>query len=161
LRNCNAGQEDHLADGQRNFPQSGFCRRLHLTTAKLSFWSTCFLASLLVLAVASVGWRALAGANRGHQRGLSRALGCRGDKECLKPRQYVPNRKMAWRSTGATHAQLVANLKAHNIIQSDKVFDVMSKVDRGDFSSRDPYVDSPQSIGYGVTISAPHMVIGQ
>ncbi len=34
----------------------------------------------------------------------------------------------------------------------------MSEVDRGQFSRRNPYMDSPQSIGYGVTISAPHMV---
>ncbi len=34
----------------------------------------------------------------------------------------------------------------------------MARVDRGQFSSSNPYMDSPQSIGYGVTISAPHMV---
>ena len=33
----------------------------------------------------------------------------------------------------------------------------MLRVDRGYFSPTDPYMDSPQSIGYGVTISAPHM----
>ncbi len=47
---------------------------------------------------------------------------------------------------------------AHNIISSDEVHRVMSEVDRGEFSRRNPYMDSPQSIGYGVTISAPHMV---
>lgn len=33
----------------------------------------------------------------------------------------------------------------------------MLAVDRCFFAPRDPYVDSPQGIGYGVTISAPHM----
>lgn len=31
-------------------------------------------------------------------------------------------------------------------------------VDRGFYSKHNPYMDSPQGIGYGVTISAPHMV---
>ena len=34
----------------------------------------------------------------------------------------------------------------------------MKRVDRGDFSHVNPYMDAPQGIGYGVTISAPHMV---
>lgn len=33
----------------------------------------------------------------------------------------------------------------------------MRKVDRGNYCDYSPYMDSPQSIGYGVTISAPHM----
>lgn len=33
----------------------------------------------------------------------------------------------------------------------------MKKVDRGNYCSFSPYMDSPQAIGYGVTISAPHM----
>lgn len=31
------------------------------------------------------------------------------------------------------------------------------QVDRGDYAPSSPYVDSPQYIGYGATISAPHM----
>jgi hypothetical protein len=34
----------------------------------------------------------------------------------------------------------------------------MKKVDRGKYVSHNPYMDVPQGIGYGVTISAPHMV---
>ena len=34
----------------------------------------------------------------------------------------------------------------------------MKSVDRGDFAKGHAYEDSPQLIGYGVTISAPHMV---
>jgi protein-L-isoaspartate O-methyltransferase len=34
----------------------------------------------------------------------------------------------------------------------------MKAVDRADFSKGTPYYDAPHGIGYGVTISAPHMV---
>ena len=34
----------------------------------------------------------------------------------------------------------------------------MNSVDRADFAKGKAYEDSPQYIGYGVTISAPHMV---
>ncbi|CAG8762680.1 8833_t:CDS:2, partial [Racocetra fulgida] len=33
----------------------------------------------------------------------------------------------------------------------------MKSVDRGKYVKYDPYRDSPQQIGYGATISAPHM----
>ena len=64
---------------------------------------------------------------------------------------------MAWRSHGANNDELVSKLRANGIIKSDKVDRVMKSVDRGDFCQRSPYYDSPQGIGYGVTISAPHM----
>lgn len=45
------------------------------------------------------------------------------------------------------------------IINSDKVFEVMNSVDRAKYTNpRQAYIDAPQGIGYGVTISAPHMV---
>lgn len=34
----------------------------------------------------------------------------------------------------------------------------MTTVDRGNYVTHNPYMDAPQGIGYGVTISAPHMV---
>jgi protein-L-isoaspartate(D-aspartate) O-methyltransferase len=46
----------------------------------------------------------------------------------------------------------------HGVLKSDKIVTVMKQVDRGDFSHVHPYMDAPQGIGYGVTISAPHMV---
>lgn len=64
---------------------------------------------------------------------------------------------MAWRSHGRNNAELVFKLREKGIITSEKVFSVMNKVDRGDFCSNNPYMDAPQSIGYKVTISAPHM----
>ena len=34
----------------------------------------------------------------------------------------------------------------------------MKSIDRGNFCKHNAYMDSPQGIGYHVTISAPHMV---
>lgn len=65
--------------------------------------------------------------------------------------------KMAWRSHGKTNVELVRNLRANHIIRSDAVENSMLAVDRGYFSKNSPYMDAPQGIGYGVTISAPHM----
>ncbi|XP_004550652.2 protein-L-isoaspartate(D-aspartate) O-methyltransferase isoform X2 [Maylandia zebra] len=81
---------------------------------------------------------------------------------------------MAWKSGGASHAELVNNLRSESacfskksggsdafaengIIKSDKVYEVMLVTDRAHFSRLHPYMDSPQSIGYQATISAPHM----
>ncbi|GAB6018405.1 hypothetical protein CHUAL_000121 [Chamberlinius hualienensis] len=64
---------------------------------------------------------------------------------------------MAWRSHGKDNQELIGNLRKNGIIQSDRVCEAMMTVDRGLFSKNNPYMDSPQSIGYSVTISAPHM----
>ncbi|XP_026050766.1 protein-L-isoaspartate(D-aspartate) O-methyltransferase-like isoform X2 [Carassius auratus] len=64
---------------------------------------------------------------------------------------------MAWKSGGASHAELVNNLRKNGIIKSDRVYEVMLATDRVHFSRCNPYMDSPQSIGYQATISAPHM----
>lgn len=65
---------------------------------------------------------------------------------------------MAWRSSGRTNEELVENLYTAGIIKSEKVKNVMLEVDRGKYCKNAPYFDSPQPIGFGVTISAPHMV---
>jgi len=69
------------------------------------------------------------------------------------------NRKMSWMSSGSSNDELIENLKGNGIIKSNKVARVMKTVDRGDFTQKSghAYQDSPQLIGYGVTISAPHM----
>lgn len=66
---------------------------------------------------------------------------------------------MAWRSHGKTNAELIRNLRANNIIKSDAVERAMLAVDRGKYATSHPYMDAPQGIGYGVTISAPHMLV--
>ncbi|KAL3696165.1 hypothetical protein R1sor_010241 [Riccia sorocarpa] len=67
--------------------------------------------------------------------------------------------EMSWRCHGRDNADLVANLQSHHILTSPEAAAAMLKVDRGHFVPEDgsPYDDCPQSIGYGVTISAPHM----
>ena len=52
---------------------------------------------------------------------------------------------------------LLNQLRAEHVIKSDKVYNSMLQVDRADFTSSFPYYDSPQTIGYNATISAPHM----
>lgn len=64
---------------------------------------------------------------------------------------------MAWRSHGKNNAELVRNLKTNGIIQSDVVEQAMLSVDRANYCNNNSYMDAPQSIGFGVTISAPHM----
>ena len=67
---------------------------------------------------------------------------------------------MAWRCTGRNNAELIANLSAAGLISSPRVRTAMSAVDRAHFcpsASALAYEDSPQTIGYGATISAPHM----
>jgi len=66
---------------------------------------------------------------------------------------------MAWRCSGESNEQLIDNLLKGKVITSKAVADALKKVDRGNFvlSKSTAYEDSPQSIGYGATISAPHM----
>ncbi|XP_041988583.1 protein-L-isoaspartate(D-aspartate) O-methyltransferase [Aricia agestis] len=64
---------------------------------------------------------------------------------------------MAWRSHGINNADLVRNLRANGIIKSDAVANAMNAVDRKHYCPYAPYQDSPQSIGFHATISAPHM----
>jgi len=72
--------------------------------------------------------------------------------------ELLPRRAMAWRAHGNNNTELVENLADYGVIKSQKVKDVMLQVDRGNYAKKSPYMDAPQSIGYGVTISAPHMV---
>uniref|UniRef100_A0A8I3S3U0 Protein-L-isoaspartate O-methyltransferase n=3 Tax=Canis lupus TaxID=9612 RepID=A0A8I3S3U0_CANLF len=100
---------------------------------------------------------------------------------------------MAWKSGGASHSELIHNLRSstpsvepnmglelttprsrpewrsrvghfnqlshpeNGIIKTDKVFEVMLATDRSHYAKCNPYMDSPQSIGFQATISAPHM----
>ncbi|KPA81853.1 putative protein-l-isoaspartate o-methyltransferase [Leptomonas pyrrhocoris] len=66
---------------------------------------------------------------------------------------------MAWRCSAATNAGMVAALQQEGLIKTPEVADVMRRVDRAFFvrNRAEAYLDQPLSIGYGVTISAPHM----
>ena len=60
--------------------------------------------------------------------------------------------------SGLQGVQLLRCFTENGILKTDRVVDAMLQVDRGHFSSTSPYADSPQTIGYRATISAPHMV---
>ncbi|XP_073465938.1 protein-L-isoaspartate(D-aspartate) O-methyltransferase-like isoform X3 [Aquarana catesbeiana] len=68
------------------------------------------------------------------------------------------SRAMAWTSSGKTHSDLVNNLRKNGVIRTQRVFDALMETDRAHYIQNFPYMDSPQSIGYRATISAPHMV---
>ncbi len=64
---------------------------------------------------------------------------------------------MAWRTRARSNGGLVDGLLKEQVC-SEWCADQMRKVDRGLFTTSDtPYDDSPQPIGFGQTISAPHM----
>uniref|UniRef100_T1IUT1 Protein-L-isoaspartate O-methyltransferase n=1 Tax=Strigamia maritima TaxID=126957 RepID=T1IUT1_STRMM len=76
---------------------------------------------------------------------------------------------MAWRSHGRDNTDMIRRCEigfnekcvfgvlGNGIIRSDRVENTMLAVDRGKYCKHNPYMDAPQSIGYAVTISAPHM----
>jgi len=66
---------------------------------------------------------------------------------------------MSWRSSGRTNEELVSNMIRNGLLKTQRVADAMRKVDRANYVMRgtDAYADQPASIGYGATISAPHM----
>ncbi|KZV67822.1 Pcmt1-prov protein [Peniophora sp. CONT] len=66
---------------------------------------------------------------------------------------------MAWLSSGRTNEELIKNMRDNGLIHSDRVASAVSSVDRANYvlNKRAAYEDSPQSIGYDATISAPHM----
>lgn len=57
------------------------------------------------------------------------------------------------------HIAFIQKLVKNGVISEKIIADVLANIDRADFTQNDPYVDSPQYIGYSVTISAPHMHI--
>ncbi|KIY64243.1 Pcmt1-prov protein [Cylindrobasidium torrendii FP15055 ss-10] len=66
---------------------------------------------------------------------------------------------MAWTCGGLTNKELISNLVKNKIIASKAVEEAMNKVDRANYvpNLTTAYMDEPQTIGHGATISAPHM----
>ncbi|MCO5605745.1 hypothetical protein L7F22_059929 [Adiantum nelumboides] len=62
-------------------------------------------------------------------------------------------------ASSQSNSAMVATLKRNNILTSAAAAQAMKEIDRADFvlSNTPPYADCPQPIGYGATISAPHM----
>ena len=95
--------------------------------------------------------------------GVCKDKGCSKQREQTaqpkfqKDKKYVQPSGMEWRSHGRDNDDLVSQLSRSGILKTQRVVEAMRKVDRGNYCTYSPYMDSPQSIGYGVTISAPHM----
>lgn len=85
----------------------------------------------------------------------SQVISCLAKLHCISRRTIF----MAWRCSGRTNQDLIDNMVRSGLINSDRVANAMKKVDRGNYvlNKSDAYLDSPQSINYGATISAPHM----
>ncbi|KAJ5162453.1 Protein-L-isoaspartate(D-aspartate) O-methyltransferase [Penicillium capsulatum] len=64
---------------------------------------------------------------------------------------------MAWYCSGSTNTELVENLFKVGLIKNEQVKEAMLGVDRAHYAPSRAYSDSPQPIGHGATISAPHM----
>eukprot|EP00842_Homolaphlyctis_polyrhiza_P003337 jgi/Hompol1/4003/HPOL_001673-RA len=66
---------------------------------------------------------------------------------------------MAWQCSGSSNAELISKLYRAGLHRSTRVHEAMLAVDRRHFSpsASVAYEDSPQLIGFGATISAPHM----
>ncbi|XP_075469523.1 protein-L-isoaspartate(D-aspartate) O-methyltransferase-like isoform X3 [Ascaphus truei] len=73
------------------------------------------------------------------------------------PFGFLLTRTMAWTSSGKTHADLINNLRKNGVVRSQRVYEVLLATDRAHYIKHFSYMDSPQSIGYKATISAPHM----
>jgi protein-L-isoaspartate(D-aspartate) O-methyltransferase len=68
---------------------------------------------------------------------------------------------MAWTCSGSTNKELLVKMRSAGLIKSNAVFNAMNRVDRANYvvtaSLQHAYSDAPQTIGFGATVSAPHM----
>lgn len=64
---------------------------------------------------------------------------------------------MAWSSHGSSNETLVAALVSGGLLRTAALARAMAAVDRANYCEHEPYQDAPQALGYGATISAPHM----
>ena len=73
--------------------------------------------------------------------------------------QNNPEVMRAWTCSGRNQRNLVDHLRQAKILQSPAAIQVMNQVDRVHYTPQGgaPYQDAPQVIGWGQTISAPHM----
>ena len=72
---------------------------------------------------------------------------------------FGPNEESmrAWFCHGKNQKDMVDRMCQASIVRSPAVRAVMELVDRGNYIPNNPYMDAPQAIGMGQTISAPHM----
>jgi protein-L-isoaspartate(D-aspartate) O-methyltransferase len=63
----------------------------------------------------------------------------------------------AWACHGRDQQELVDKLRQAGIVKTHAVQRVLEQVDRANYTPVNSYLDEPQTIGSGQTISAPHM----
>mmetsp|Transcript_16783 Transcript_16783/g.29288 ORF Transcript_16783/g.29288 Transcript_16783/m.29288 type:complete len:312 (+) Transcript_16783:108-1043(+) len=63
----------------------------------------------------------------------------------------------AWTCHGRNQRDLVSKLRQAGIVKTPAVQRVLEQVDRANYVPANSYMDAPQAIGAGQTISAPHM----
>ena len=70
----------------------------------------------------------------------------------------MPQRR-PWTCSGSSNQELIEHLKEAGLVGHERVGEAMLQVDRGNYAPLElgVYMDSPQPIGHGATISAPHM----
>jgi hypothetical protein len=66
---------------------------------------------------------------------------------------------MSWASQADSNEGLINNLKRFQVVQSPEVVSALKATDRRHYvlHKHAAYIDAPTPIGYGQTISAPHM----
>jgi protein-L-isoaspartate(D-aspartate) O-methyltransferase len=79
------------------------------------------------------------------------------NKRLLNYQKDGNNEMRAWTCHGRNQIDLVDRLMQAGIVQTPAVQKVLELVDRSNFTPKNPYMDAPQGIGLGQTISAPHM----
>lgn len=62
-----------------------------------------------------------------------------------------------WRTNSRSNDEMIQNLKRTGVITDLRVERAMLAVNRANYCRHNPYIDAPQTIGFGATISAPHM----
>ena len=70
-----------------------------------------------------------------------------------------PEIMRAWTCHGRNQREMVDRLRQAKIVKSQGVYNVLCQVDRIHYApaNSNPYQDAPQVLGWGQTISAPHM----
>lgn len=84
----------------------------------------------------------------------------RTPRSSLHPVSPLSMSLRAWTCHGKNNREMVEKLSKAGIIKTAPVKEALNRVDRANYYPDDPnisYRDSPQSIGNGQTISAPHM----
>ncbi|KAK1864952.1 hypothetical protein I4F81_007488 [Pyropia yezoensis] len=78
-----------------------------------------------------------------------------------RPPQPPRLQRMAWTCSAGCHADLTAALVSAGLLRTPALVAAFGAVDRGAFvpprAAAVSYADAPQGIGWGATISAPHM----